>query len=290
MSASARCWPRGRASGIEVGLLGAALGFVLTLGGAGTALWALQDRLIYFPDPTPPPPPAALGLPQVREMRLSTSDGLDILAWKLPPSRADAPVLLYLHGNGGHVGYRAERAHRFARLGWGALFVQWRGYGGNPGAPSEAGLTEDTRAGLRALQDAGVPAARIVLWGESLGTGPAIRLAAEDPTAMAAVILESPFTSLLALARLHYPLLPANLLLRDRYDSLSRVGAVTAPILILQGARDTLVPPAMGRELAAAAHAPLELWEAPGAGHNDLGPAGAVEEAARFLARRLPGG
>jgi hypothetical protein len=199
-------------------------------------------------------------------------------------------VLLYLHGNGGHVAYRAERAHRFARLGWGALFVQWRGYGGNPGAPSEDGLAEDARAGLRALQEAGVAPSRIVLWGESLGTGPAIRLAAEDPAAVAAVILESPYTSLLALARLHYPLLPANLLLRDRYDSLSRIGAVAAPILILQGGRDTLVPPALGRELAAAARAPVELWEAPGAGHNDLGPAGAVEEAARFLARRLPDG
>lgn len=290
MWASARCSPPGRASGSEVSLLAAALGFVLTLGGAGAALWAFQDRLIYFPDPTPPPPPAALGLPQVREMRLTTADGLDILAWKLPPARADAPVLLYLHGNGGHVGYRAERAHRFARLGWGALFVQWRGYGGNPGAPTEAGLAADALAGLRALQDTGVTPSRIVLWGESLGTGLAIRLAAEDPAAMAAVILESPYTSLLALARLHYPLLPANLMLRDRYDSLSRIGAVQAPILILQGARDTLVPPAMGRELAAAARAPLDLWEAPAAGHNDLGLAGAVDEAARFLARRLPGG
>lgn len=271
-------------------LAAAALGVVLTIGGAGAALWAFQDRLIYFPDPSPPPPPAAMGLRQVQEMRLNTADGLDILAWQLPAARADAPVVLYLHGNGGHLGYRADRAYRFAQLGWGALFVQWRGYGGNPGAPSEAGLTEDARAGLRALQDRGVAASRIVIWGESLGTGLAIRLAAEQPRDMAAVILESPFTSLLALARLHYPLLPSQLLLRDRYDSLSRIPAVQAPVLIVQGARDTLVPPAMGRELAAAARAPIEVWEAPAAGHNDLGPAGAIEEAARFLARVLPGG
>jgi fermentation-respiration switch protein FrsA (DUF1100 family) len=269
-------------------LLAPALRIMTLLGGLGAALYVFQDRLIYFPDPTPPPPPALMGLPQVSETRLRTADWLDILAWNLPAARPDAPVLLYLHGNGGHLGYRADRAHRFARLGWGALFVQWRGYGGNPGAPSEAGLAEDARAGLRALQDAGIAPSRIVLWGESLGTGLAIRLAAEDPRAMAAVILESPYTSLLALGRLHYPLLPSSLLLRDHYDSLSLVPAVEAPILILQGGRDTLVPPAMGREIAAAARAPVTLWEAPNAGHNDLGPAGAIEEAARFLAQRMP--
>lgn len=289
MSASARCWRRDR--GIDpVSLAGAALGVVLTLGGAGAALYAFQDRLIYFPDPTPPPPPVAMGLGRVQEMRLGTADGLDILAWRLPATRADAPVVLYLHGNGGSLAHRAGRAHAFQALGWGALFVQWRGYGGNPGQPSEAGLTEDARAGLRALQEDGVTASRMVIWGESLGTGLAIRLAAEEPRAMAAVILESPYTSLLALARLHYPLLPSGLLLRDRYDSLSRIPAVQAPVLIVQGARDMLVPPAMGREIAAAARAPVELWEAPGAGHNDLGAAGAIEEAARFLARRLAGG
>jgi hypothetical protein len=139
------------------------------------------------------------------------------------------------------------------------------------------------------LQEAGVPAARIVLWGESLGTGLAIRLAAEQPRAVAAVILESPYTSLLALGRMHYPLLPSNLLLRDRYDSLALMPQVEAPVLILQGARDTLVPPAMGREIAAAASAPVQLWEAPLAGHNELGQAGAFEEAARFLSQHLPG-
>jgi fermentation-respiration switch protein FrsA (DUF1100 family) len=267
-----------------VGLLAAVLKGASLVGGFGAALWFLQDRLIYYPDPTPPPPPVMLGLPQVETRRLATSDGLEILAWKLP-AQAGAPVVLYLHGNGGSLAHRAERAHRFARQGWGALFVQWRGYGGNPGSPSEDGLALDAEAGLRALQLDGVPRERIVLWGESLGTGVAIRLAEEQPQAMAALVLESPYTSLLALAHLHYPLLPASLLLRDRYDSLSRIASVQAPMLIVQGARDVLVPPAMGRELQAAARAPVELWEAPEAGHNDLGLAGAVEQAARFLGR-----
>ena len=289
MSASGKSWRRGRETGSDVPILGAVLGLVVTLGGLGAALWAFQDRLIYFPDPTPPPPPALLGLDRVGETRLRTADGLDILAWSLPAGRGDTPVLLYLHGNGGSLAYRADRLRRFEDLGWGALVVQWRGYGGNPGQPSEAGLAEDARAGLRSLQEAGVPAARIVLWGESLGTGLAIRLAAEQPRAVAAVILESPYTSLLALARMHYPLLPSNLLLRDRYDSLALMPRVEAPMLILQGARDTLVPPAMGREIAAAARAPVQLWEAQFAGHNELGQVGAFEEAARFLSQHLPG-
>jgi fermentation-respiration switch protein FrsA (DUF1100 family) len=257
----------------------AALGF-------GGALYAFQDRLIYFPDQAPPPSPAALGLPGVSATELRTADGLTLLAWRMPAARAEAPTILYLHGNGGSLAHRAPRVARFGRLGWGALVVQWRGYGGNPGTPGEDGLALDAAAGLERLRAEGIPPSRTVLWGESLGTGIAIRLAAERPAEIGALILESPYTSLLDLARLHYPVLPAGLLLRDRYDSLARIPSVTAPMLILQGARDTLVPPEMGRRLAAAARAPVEVWEAPDAGHDDLGAAGAVERAAAFLARR----
>ncbi|MGG5823008.1 alpha/beta hydrolase [Falsiroseomonas sp. HW251] len=268
-------------------LLAGALAFVLTLGGAGAMLYALQDRLIYFPDVTPPPPPALLGLNEIRETRLRTADGLSLLAWSLPAATDRAPVILYLHGNGGHVAYRAERARYFARQGWGALFVEWRGYGGNPGSPSEDGLTEDARAGLASLRAAGIAPSRIVLWGESLGTGIAIRLAAEQPDAVAAVVLESPYTSLLDLAHRHYPLLPATLLLRDRYDSLSRIPAVRAPILILHGARDGLVPVEMAHRLKAAATAPVELHELPNAGHDDIATWGGLDAAAAFVGERL---
>ncbi len=267
-------------------LAGAALTMALGLLGAGAALYAFQDRLIHFPDPAAPPAPAALGLRGVQAVELRTADGLALLGWHLEPARADAPVLLYLHGNGGSLLHRAGRAQRFADLGWGALFVQWRGYGGNPGSPSEAGLALDAAAGLDWLAARGVPPARIVAWGESLGTGLAVRLAAERPAALGAVVLESPYTSMLDLARLHYPILPSGLLLRDRFDSLSRMPEVRVPVLILVGGRDRLVPAGMGRRLAAAATAPVQLWEAPEADHNEIGRAGGIEAAAAFLARR----
>lgn len=268
---------------------------LLALGGAalilalGAGLWAFQDHLIYFPDPAPPPSPAALGLTRVEERRITTQDGLELLTWRLREAEPGAPVILYLHGNGGSLLHRARRVQRFQQLGWGALFVQWRGYGGNPGRPGEAGLALDALAGLHSLRAEGVAPARITVWGESLGTGIAIRLAAEQPGEIAAAVLESPYTSLLDLARLHYPILPAGLMLRDHFDSAVRIGRVRAPILVLNGEADTLIPPGMSRELAQHARVPVEIWEAPGAGHNELGEAGGIAAAAEFLRRHRLG-
>jgi hypothetical protein len=250
-------------------------------------LWAFQDALIYFPATERPAPPAAHGLRGVEEVSVRTEDGLDLLAWMAAPARAGAPVILYLHGNGGSLAHRAGRLREFQSRGWGALFLQWRGYGGNAGSPGEAGLALDAHAALSALQARGVPPGRTVLWGESLGTGPAVRLAAERPASVAAVVLQSPYTSLLDLARLHYPVLPSGLLLRDRYDSLSRIAEVRAPVLVLLAGQDTLVPPAMGRRLAEAVRAPVEVVEQPLAGHNTLDPVAASDAAAAFLARHL---
>ncbi len=142
----------------------------------------------------------------------------------------------------------------------------------------------DARAGLAELRRLGIPDDRILLWGESLGTGPAVQLAAEQP--VACVLLEAPFTSMSEMAHRHFPWLPVGLLLRDRFDSLGTIGAVRAPILVMQGARDTIVPPEMGRRLADTAKA--ELWQAPQGGHNDLADFGLIEAASDFVRRRLP--
>ena len=263
----------------------AALALLLALGLG--ALRLLQDHLIYFPDRTSPRLEGA-GLERVRAGSVTTADGLRLLTWGMPPLRADAPMILYLHGNGGNLGDRRRRLARFAGLGWGALMVEWRGYGGNPGQPSEAGLLRDAHAALAALQAEGYGQGRIVVWGESLGTAVAVALAAEQPDALGALVLEMPFTSLADLAALHFPWVPApRLLLRDRYDTRTTIARVTAPVLILAGSEDRLTPPAMAEALAAAATAPVEYWVAQGAGHEELTTGGGFAVVTAFLASRL---
>lgn len=252
---------------------------------AVAGLYAFQRQLLYFPD-TNRPEPSLVGVPGVEVLQLVAADGIPLLAWYAPPAHKDDFVVLYLHGNAGNIGYRAEHLRRMVAAGWGVLLLEYRGYGGNPGAPSENGLLLDARAGIAALRRNGVAPERTLIWGESLGTGIAVKIAIEQP--VAALLLESPYTSVEALARSHFPLVPVGLLLQDRFDSLGRIAAVHVPLLVMQGGRDRIVPPEMGRALADKAGTRAELWQAPLAGHNDLALHGAVEAAVAFVARRLP--
>jgi len=217
---------------------------------------------------------------------LQTEDGLSLLSWYLP-AQPGRPVIAYFHGNGGHVGYRAERLLRFAREGFGVLMVEYRGYGGNPGTPSETGFYTDGRAALAFLDREGVTPNRLMLYGESLGSGVAVALAAERQ--VAAVILEAPPTSVAEVAQCHFPFVPAARMVTDRYDSLSRIGKVKAPILVLHGERDRVVPIRYGRALLDAAPEPKEGWFAPDAGHEDLARYGAMDVVVAFIEHRLDG-
>jgi fermentation-respiration switch protein FrsA (DUF1100 family) len=266
-------------------LFAAAL-LVVLYGLALAGLFLLQRRILFQPD-TMRPDLARVAIAGLRAMTVTTSDGLSLLAWYLPPAREGGRVALYLHGNAGHIGHRGYRLGPMRGLGWGVLLLEYRGYGGNPGRPSEAGLLEDARAGLAALRAMGIALDRILLWGESLGSGLAVRLAVEHP--VAAAILEAPYTSITAMARLRFPFVPADWLLLDRFDSLSAVGAVRAPVLVLHGTRDRIIPVAMGRELFAAAPEPKQLWIADRAGHIDLVEAGAIEAAGEFVAHLCAG-
>jgi fermentation-respiration switch protein FrsA (DUF1100 family) len=244
-------------------------------------LYFNQRQLLYFPDRSRP----QLGeLRQigVREVRLTTADGLGLMSWYLPP-REGRPVIAYFHGNGGNIAYRADRVQRFAREGYGMLLVEYRGYGGNPGAPSEVGLFADARAGLAFLRAEGIAAGRVVLYGESLGTAVAVHAAMQLPAG--AIVLESPFTSIAALAQYHYPFVPAALLVADRFDSLSRIGAIKAPLLVLQGGDDGIVPTRFGDALLGAANEPKERWIMPQAGHEDLARYGALDAVVAFVER-----
>lgn len=246
-------------------------------------MYANQRQLLYLPDRSRP----QLGqLRQlgVREVSLRTTDGLDLLSWYLPPP-GGRPVIAYFHGNGGHIGYRADRVERFARAGFGALMVEYRGYGRNPGIPTETGLFADAVAALAFLDHERVPAGARVLYGESLGSGIAVHLAAAHE--IGALVLEAPYTSIAAVARYHYPFVPAGLLLWDRFDSLSRIGQTKAPVLILYGGRDRIVPARFSAALLTAAPEPKEGWFAPEGGHEDLARFGGLDAAIDFIERRL---
>jgi uncharacterized protein len=232
-------------------------------------LWAFQRRLLYLPAPRTVPPAASV-LPGAEEVTFETADGLRLGGWFVPAEGREAPrtAVLVCNGNGGNRSLRAPLAVALARMGLHVLVFDYRGYGGNPGQPTEAGLATDARAALDYLVGRPeVDPARVVYFGESLGAAVALRLATERPPA--ALVLRSPFASLAEVGQLHYPLVPVSLLLRDRYDSAALAGRLAAPLLVVAGGRDRIVPASHSRRLFAAAPQPKRLVVLDGADHND---------------------
>jgi hypothetical protein len=270
--------PHFRLPRVLYALLGSAFAaYGMLVGG----LYVFQRHLLYFPDVARPELGDLTAL-DVREVTLTTADRLSLLSWYLPP-RDGRPVIAYFHGNGGHIGYRAGRLRKFAQKGYGVLMTEYRGYGGNPGTPTEPGLIADGAAALDFLGGEEITPNRLVIYGESLGSGVAVPLAAKRE--VAGLILEAPFTSVAEVAQYHYSFMPASTLVRDRFDSLARIGDVKAPILILHGERDLIVPARFGRALFDAAPEPKELWIAQEAGHENLVRYGAFEAILIFLQR-----
>lgn len=232
------------------------------------ALWFGQRGLIYFPDGQTPAP-GAFGLPDAEPQTFETEDELTLGGWFLPArSSATGYTVIIFNGNAGHRGYRAGLAAQLAARGLAVFLFDYRGYGGNPGLPSEAGLTRDARAALAYLgRRPGVDLTRIVFFGESLGAAVAVQLALEFPPA--ALILRSPFSSMTAIGSHHYPILPVRWLLRDRYPSIDRIRRITSPLLIVAGEEDRIVPLADTQRLFDAAPEAKRLVVIPGADHND---------------------
>jgi len=231
-------------------------------------LWAAQRWLIYFPEGAPPAP-SAVGLPTAEPVAFTTTDGLRLEGWFVPAqSPPSGDTVIVFNGNAGNRGHRAGLATAFARRGIACLLFDYRGYGGNPGLPSERGLTEDARAARAAVADRpDVDPARIVYFGESLGAAVAARLAVEHPPA--ALILRSPFSSLADVGAYHYPVLPVRWLLRDRYPVAEIVAQVKVPLLVVAGEDDRIVPPSASEAVFEAAAGPKRLHVVPGADHND---------------------
>ena len=244
------------------------IGFVAALAGISALLAVMLTSLVrsmIFPA-------SGASFPEPRDgerwsvVRYETADGLRLAGAYFPPSSPERPVVLYFHGNAEAAALNLPLAASLASRGLGVFLAEYRGYGGLDGSPSETGLYADGEAALAELERLGVPPGRVVFVGRSLGSGVAVELATRHR--VAAVVLVSAYTSIVDMGRLVAgPLAP--LVVRDRFDSLAKIGRVTAPIVLLHGSRDDVVPVTMGRRLAAAR--PDARWvEVPGATHNDF--------------------
>jgi fermentation-respiration switch protein FrsA (DUF1100 family) len=222
-----------------------------------------QRSLLYYP-PGDPGPPAVHGLADAQVIEVSTADGLRLRSWFIPPRDMGKPVIVQFHGNASWLAGRTDFSRNLADLGYGILITSYRGYSGNPGAPSEQGLYADARASLDWLNKQGLG---FVLVGESLGTGVAVQMATEYPAR--GVVLEAPYTSIAATAQHHYWYFPAYWLVRDRFDSLSKIDRIKAPLFIVHGAEDNVVPTKFGRQLYEKAMEPKQAHWVSGSGHND---------------------
>jgi pimeloyl-ACP methyl ester carboxylesterase len=256
---------------------------LVIFGGFVALMYVVQRSLMYHPERSRTPPDVA-GLFDAQDVVLDTADGEKVIAWYVPP-RDGKPLVLYFHGNAGALQHRADRFRALIAPGNGLLALSYRGYGGSTGSPSEAGLIADAEAAYR-FAVARAPAGRIVAFGESLGSGVAVALAATHK--VGAVVLEAPFTSAADVGAAVYWFLPVRLLMRDPFYSDRRIGDVKVPLLILHGTFDRIVPMMMGERLFALANEPKRFVRFNNAGHVNLDQFGAMPVIQAFIAEVLP--
>lgn len=233
-------------------------------------LFFLQDRLIFFPQPIEAGRRAALAkrAPLVEELVLKAADGTKLHGWLAKPAAEGRfPLVVYFGGNAEESSWILDEPDRPRDWAW--LVLSYRGYGLSEGKSGQAAMVADAKLAYDwAAARNDIDPKRIVAYGRSLGSGVAVQLAAERP--LAGVILVTPFDSLLALAKRQYPFLPVSLMLRHPFDSLAHAPALEAPLLVIAGARDSLIPPEHARRLADAWKGTKRYVELAGAGHNDI--------------------
>jgi fermentation-respiration switch protein FrsA (DUF1100 family) len=235
--------------------------------------------LMYFPDPTRVAP-AEAGLDGVKEIEITAADGVTLIAWYAPAGK-EKPTILYFHGNGANAANRAPKLGTIRKSGFGIFYLNNRGYGGSGGKPTEENNIADAIAAYDHLTGLGVPARRIVAYGESLGSGQAVRLAAARK--VAAVVLEAPLTSTIDVARGIYFWLPLGWIITDKYDIERNIRAMTAPVLVLHGEQDAVIPVEMGKRVYKAANEPKRIEIFPKGDHLDLFDFGAWDKVRLFL-------
>jgi len=252
-------------------------------------LYLIQERLIFYPQPAPTQAPFASGY-AIAEVHVATEGGLSLRGWLAKPFAGASqrlPLTIYFGGNAEETSGMVALAGHFP--GWSLLTVNYRGYGGNPGSPTEDALFADALAVHDfAARRADVDPARIVVIGRSLGSGVAVYLASRR--LLAGVVLVTPYDSLRAVARRHYPFLPVSWLLKHGFDSIGRAPDIETPVLMLAAQRDTVIPPAHARALFERWRGPKAWLELSGAGHNDLDADPAYWQAISLFLHRVSAG
>jgi uncharacterized protein len=235
---------------------------------------------LFDPHGRPPAEPALAGLPEMRRISTVAEDGVAGVSW-YAEARPGQPTILFCHGRSGHVARDLKRARLFLDAGYGLLLLGYRGYGGNKGKPTEKGLQADAEGALQWLLGQRLGYGDIVLYGRSLGSGVVMPIAAHRP--FRAVILESPFSSIPDVASVTHPRVPRVLMSRVKFDNLSKIMDIVAPILILHGTADEVVPPASAEKLYNAATATKQIQWFPGGSHSDLFSRGAGNAVISYL-------
>jgi len=243
-------------------------------------VYLYQRNLMYFPD-TSKPALSQAGYEGIEEISVITGDDLDLTGW-YKPAENGKPTILWFHGNALHHAYRMSRAIPYMEEGYGVVLAGYRGFGGNPGKPTEQGLYDDARAYMRALIDSGMKEENIILYGESLGSGVAVQLATEFPD-VKALVLEAPYTSTVDIGKMRFFYLPVSVLMKDRFESLGKISDVEAPVVVIHGQKDMVIPYRYGKKLYDAAGEPKMLLSYPAAGHNDLADFGAAQDVMNYL-------
>ena len=259
------------------------MGILLLIAGAygalAAALYFGQRSLMYRPPETVARTPASAGFPEASNVRIKTADGERLVAWFAPPKEGK-PIILFFHGNAEVLSWRAARFKKLTEGGLGLLAVSFRGYAGSTGSPSEAGLIADGEAAYK-FAAARYSEDRVAIWAYSLGTGVGVRLASAHPVAK--LVLEAPFTSAVDVAAAIYPFMPVRFLMLDQFRSIDHIKDVHAPLLILHGERDRVVPIFFAEKLFEAANEPKRFVRFPEGGHVNLGDYGVTEIVRKFM-------
>jgi fermentation-respiration switch protein FrsA (DUF1100 family) len=243
----------------------------------------VTQRSLVFPKLADHVSAAAAGFAEAQEVVLQTDDGESLVAWYVPP-KAGKHLFIYFHGNGDTLNWRVGRDRGLVADGDGLLAVSYRGYEGSTGSPSEDGLHLDADAAY-AFATSKVSPDQIVVWGHSLGSGVAVRLASEKK--IAALVLEAPYTSVADVAAMNFWFLPVRLLLKDQFHSDWRIGKVTAPVLVFHGDKDDTIPIAFGQRLYSLVKSPKCFVHFADGGHGDLDDQTLIARVRDFIAKPL---